>query len=154
LTLSVTFEIRSRDGSSKNDRVGKIADLIRSDNAGNLVQPGLAISRETTYAAVIPIRSGGRRWRRVRRAGLRGDRRRLSSLLAMFENAEAVETRRVRVILAGGVKILTAGELVAGAVSPRVAWPLQHRALAHHQQIVERTRRRIPREKRYRYKPS
>jgi hypothetical protein len=78
----------------------------------------------------------------------------LSSLLAMFENAETVETRRVRVILAGGVKILTAGELVAGAVSPRVAWPLQHRALAHHQQIVERTRRRIPREKRYRYKPS
>ena len=99
------------------DHVRGVPGCIGGAIAGDLIEPGVAVSWETTYLAVIPASTlvaivgvGADALDYDAIAGAAGSD--VSDLLAMFENAQTAETRRVLGVLAGGVQVVTASVLL------------------------------------------
>lgn len=99
------------------DHVRGVPGRIGGAIAGDLIEPGVAVSWETTYLAVIPASTlvaivgvGADALDYDAIAGAAGSD--VSDLLAMFENAQTAETRRVLGVLAGGVQVVTASVLL------------------------------------------
>jgi hypothetical protein len=99
-------ELLAEADTMSEDHARAIPNLVAAGDNENRIQPGLCVTWETTYLAVIPTAT---------LAAAASNTNDLSGPLAMFENTGTVETRHVRVVLAGGVQVVTAGELLAEA---------------------------------------
>ena len=119
-------ELLAEADAMSSDHAGANPNLALHGDSTSRIQPGLCVTWETTYLAVIPTTT---------LAAAAGNTNDLSGLLAMFENTGTVETRQVRGVLAGGVQVVTADELLAEAdrvvAAAAAAMPAPDAAVGH-----------------------